>query len=101
MYVGNGLMINSPRSGDLVTIEDVFRTSYTTARRLISAYTRIQQSSTLLAYTGAWTLGAASTSASGGSYGYADSAGSSVTVTFDGMYLRGSPRRAPATGSPR
>ena len=88
MYVGNGLMINSPRSGDLVCIEDAFRTSYTTARRLISAYTRIQQSSTLLAYTGVWTLGAASTSASGGTYGYADSAGSSVTIKFDGVYLR-------------
>ena len=88
MYVGNGLMINSPRSGDLVTIEDAYRTSYNTARRMISAYTRIQQTSSLLAYTGAWTLGAATTSASGGTYGYADSAGSSVTVTFDGVYLR-------------
>ena len=85
MYVGNGLMINAPRSGDLVTIEDVFRTNYVTARRLISPYTRIQQTSSLLAYTGAWTLGASSTSASGGSYGYADSAGASVTVTFDGI----------------
>ena len=37
MYVGNGLMINSPRSGDLVTIEDVYRSGYATARRFISA----------------------------------------------------------------
>ena len=35
MYVGNGLMINAPRSGDLVTIEDVFRSGYATARRFI------------------------------------------------------------------
>ena len=35
MYVGGGLMINAPRSGDLVTIEDVFRSGYATARRLI------------------------------------------------------------------
>lgn len=88
IYVGNGLMINSPRSGDLVCIEDAYRTSYTTARRLISPYTRIQQTSPLLAYTGAWTLDGTSTSASGGSYGYADSDGASVTVTFNGTYLR-------------
>jgi cell wall-associated NlpC family hydrolase len=88
MYVGNGLMINSPRSGDLVTIEDVFRTNYRTARRLVSPYTRIQQTSSLLAYTGAWTLAETSTSASGGSYGYANSGGSSVTVKFNGTYLR-------------
>jgi cell wall-associated NlpC family hydrolase len=88
MYVGNGLMINSPRSGDLVTIEDAYRSSYTTARRLISPYTRIEQTSSLLAYTGAWTLNESSSSASGGSYGYADSAGSSVTVAFNGTYLQ-------------
>ena len=56
MYVGNGLMINSPRSGDLVTIEDAYRTNYATARRLISPYTPgSQQTSSLLAYTGTWT----------------------------------------------
>ena len=87
MYVGNGLMINSPRSGDLVTIEDVYRSDYATARRLISPYTRVEQTSTLLAYTGAWSTGSTS-SASGGSYRYSDSAGFSVTVTFNGVYLQ-------------
>jgi cell wall-associated NlpC family hydrolase len=88
MYVGNGLMINSPRSGDLVTIEDAYRTSYVTARRLISPYTRVEQTNSLLAYTGAWTLDQSGSSASGGSYGFADSSGSSVTVKFNGTYLR-------------
>ncbi len=101
MYVGNGLMINSPRSGDLVTIEDVFRTNYVTARRLISPYTRIQQTSSLLAYTGAWTLGESSSSASGGSYGYADSTGSSVTVTFNGVYLQWISKKSSAYGIAR
>ncbi len=98
MYVGNGLMINSPRSGDLVCIEDAFRSSYTTARRLISPYTRIEQTSSLLAYTGAWSLDGNSTSASGGSYGYADSAGSTVTVTFNGTYLRWISKKSTAYG---
>ena len=88
MYVGNGLMINSPRSGDLVTIEDVYRTSYVRARRLISQYTTVEDTSTLLAYSGAWSKGSTS-SASGGSYSYSDDAnGASVTVTFDGIYLQ-------------
>ena len=87
MYVGNGLMINSPRSGDLVTIEDVFRSSYKTARRLISPYTRVEQTNSLLAYTGTWSTTTIS-SASGGSFKYANSSGSSVTVTFNGIYLQ-------------
>ena len=82
IYVGNGLMINSPRSGDLVTVEDVFRSNYATARRLISPYTRVQQDSTLLAYTGTWSKSTV-TSASGGSFKYANSA-ASVTMTFNG-----------------
>ncbi len=88
MYVGNGLMINSPRSGDLVTIEDVYRTSYVRARRLISQYTTVEDTSTLLAYSGTWSK-ISTSSASGGGYSYSDDAnGASVTVTFDGIYLQ-------------
>ena len=79
-------MINAPQSGDLVTIEDVYRTSYTTARRLIApAYTKVEDTSTSLAYSGTW--GSTPTSsASGGSYSYSDDAsGASVSVTFDGI----------------
>jgi cell wall-associated NlpC family hydrolase len=101
IYVGNGLMINSPRSGDLVCIEDVFRTNYVSARRLISPYTRIQQTSSLLGFAGSWTLAETSTSASGGSYAYADSSGSSVTVSFNGTYLQWISKTSPSYGVAR
>lgn len=92
MYVGGGMMINAPRSGDLVCIEDAFRTSYVTARRVLSGgttapdYTRCEQTDTHLAYSGAWSKSSTS-SASGGSFAYADAAGSSVTISFSGTYL--------------
>ena len=97
MYVGGGLMINAPRSGDLVCIEDVYRTAYVTARRMISPYSRVQQTSSLLAYTGAWSTTSTS-SASGGSFGYANTAGSSVTVTFNGIYLQWVTKKSPVYG---
>ncbi len=86
MYVGGGMMINAPRSGDLVCIEDAFRTSYVTARRMITPYTRYEQTDSRLAYTGAWSKSNTS-SASGGNFAYADTAGSSVTISFNGTYL--------------
>ncbi len=101
MYVGNGLMINAPRSGDLVCIEDVFRSNYVTARRLISPYARIQQTSSLLGYAGPWALAASSSSASGGSYGYVDSPGASVTVKFNGTYLKWISKKSTAYGLAR
>jgi len=98
IYVGGGLMINSPRSGDLVTIEDVYRTSYTTARRLIApAYAKVEDTSTLLAYSGTWGTTPTS-SASGGSYAYSDANGASVTVTFDGIYLQWLAKKSTAFG---
>jgi hypothetical protein len=97
IYVGNGLMIDSPRSGDLVTIEDVFRTNYATARRLFSPYTRVQQDSSLLAYTGSWTKSTVS-SASGGSFNYANSAGSSVTLAFNGTSAVWLAKKSPVYG---
>ena len=54
---------------------------------MISPYTRVEQTSSLLAYTGSWSTTTTS-SASGGSFRYANSAGSSVTVTFNGTYLQ-------------
>jgi SpoIID/LytB domain protein len=47
---------------------------------------RYEQNDTNLAYTGTWTVQSA-TSASGGSFRYADTSGSSCTVSFDGTYL--------------
>jgi putative cell wall-binding protein len=93
MYVGGGMMINAPRSGDLVVIEDAFRSSYVTARRMVlspssppPSYTRFEQSDSRLAYTGTWTT-STTTSASGSSFLFANSAGGSVTISFTGTYL--------------
>jgi putative cell wall-binding protein len=97
MYVGGGMMINAPRSGDLVCIEDAFRTSYVKARRLLSPYTRYEQTDSRLAYTGAWSTSSVS-SASGGSFRFADSAGSSVTVKFTGTYLAWIAKKSPVYG---
>jgi hypothetical protein len=97
VYVGGGLMINAPRSGDLVIIEDAFRSSYVTARRLISAHTRYEQTDANLAYSGTWSTGS-STSYSGGSFKYANSAGSAVTVTFTGTSLVWVAKKSPVYG---
>jgi cell wall-associated NlpC family hydrolase/putative cell wall-binding protein len=97
MYVGGGLMIDSPRSGDLVCIEDVYRTSYVKARRMLSPYTRVQQDNTSLAYAGAWSTSKTS-SASGGSFGYADESGASVTLTFSGIYAQWVAKKSPVYG---
>jgi len=93
MYVGGGMMINAPRSGDLVVIEDVFRSSYVTARRMLlspvsppPSYTRYEQGDSRLAYTGTWNT-STTTSASGGSFLYTNSAGGAVTISFTGTYL--------------
>ncbi len=97
VYVGGGLMINAPRSGDLVCIEDVYRTAYVKAKRMISPYTRVQQDSSLLAYTGAWSQ-TTTTSASGNSFRYADTSGSSVTMTFNGVYAQWLTKKSPVYG---
>jgi hypothetical protein len=97
MYVGGGMMINAPRSGDLVCIEDVFRTSYVKARRLVSPYTRYEQTDSRLAYAGTWSTSSVS-SASGGSFRYADTSGSSVTVSFNGTYLGWIAKKSPVYG---
>jgi cell wall-associated NlpC family hydrolase len=97
MYVGGGLMINAPRNGDLVCIEDVFRESYVRARRMLSPYTRYQQTDSRVRYAGKWSTGN-STSASGGSYGYANTSGSSLTVAFDGTQLNWVTKKSPSYG---
>ena len=85
IYVGGGLMINAPRSGDLVTIENVFRSSYVGARRLVTPYNRHQSNSALLSTIGLWNTSIAST-ASGGSFRWSNSPGL-MTVKFNGTYL--------------
>jgi len=97
IYVGGGLMINAPRSGDLVTIEDAFRSSYNCARRLISPYFRYEENDANLAYSGTWSSGSSS-SYSGGSFRYTKSAGASVTVTFSGTSLCWITKKSPVYG---
>jgi cell wall-associated NlpC family hydrolase len=101
IYVGNGLMINSPRSGDLVCIEDVYRTNLVSAKRLISPFTGLEQNSTLLGYAGTWTQGEPSPSASGGNFSYSNANGGSVTVNFTGIYLQLLTKVSPSYGLAR
>ncbi len=59
--------------------------------------TRHEQNSALLTYAGGWTA-SSSSSASGGSFRFADSAGSAVTVTFTGSYLAWIAKKSPVYG---
>ena len=99
MYVGGGMMINAPRSGDLVCIEDVFRTSYVTARRMVGSVTpapppppptptsiRYEQTDSHIAYGGTWVT-FSGTGPSAGAYKRTCAAGSSATIAFKGTYL--------------
>ena len=97
MYVGGGLMINAPRQGDLVTIEDAFRPEFVKARRLLSPYTRYQQSDSRLLYSGFWTT-ASTSSASRGSFRYSLASGASVTVAFRGTSLIWLAKKSPSYG---
>ena len=99
MYVGGGMMINAPRNGDLVCIEDAYRSGYVTARRMISPY-RYEQADSHLVYKGTWSTSTAG-SASGSSFKYADTATASVTVSFKGTYLAWIAKRSPVYGLAR
>jgi cell wall-associated NlpC family hydrolase/putative cell wall-binding protein len=97
LYVGGGLMINAPRQGDLVTIEDAFRPEFVKARRLMSPYTRYEQNDSRLLYSGSWTA-ASTSSASGGSFRYSLASGASVTVSFKGTSLIWLAKKSPSYG---
>ncbi len=96
IYVGGGLMINAPRSGDLVTIENVYRSSYNTARRILSPYTRYQDNDYRVTALGYWSRSAAS-QASGGSFSWLNSSGL-ATIKFNGSYLGWVGKKAPQYG---
>ncbi len=100
MYVGGGMMINSPGIGDLVCIEDAYRSSYVTARRMIPLRSRYEQSDPHLVYKGSWSTPTVG-SASGGSFQYANTAGASVTASFNGTYLAWIAKRSPVYGLAR
>jgi serine/threonine protein kinase len=63
----------------------------------ITAPTRSEQTDSRLVYVGTWTT-AADGSASGGSFSFANSTGTSVTVAFEGTYLAWIAKRSPAYG---
>jgi N-acetylmuramoyl-L-alanine amidase len=96
IYVGGGLMINSPRSGDLVTIENAFRSSYAGARRILSPYTRYQDNNALLTTVGTWGKSVTSL-ASGGSFRWLNSSGF-MSVKFNGTYLGWIGKKGPQYG---
>jgi hypothetical protein len=98
IYVGGGMMINAPRSGDLVTIEDAYRASYSTARRIVTPYTRYQQSDASLVYTGTWSTNAAAWAASAGSFNYANASGATVTAKFIGTSFVWLNKKSPVYG---
>jgi hypothetical protein len=100
IYVGGGMMINAPKSGDLVTITNAFRTGYVTARRLIpysSPYSHYEQTDSRLTYNGTWTTVSTSL-ASNASFAYANSPGSSVIVKFTGTSLNWIAKKSPVYG---
>jgi cell wall-associated NlpC family hydrolase/N-acetylmuramoyl-L-alanine amidase/putative cell wall-binding protein len=96
IYVGGGLMINAPRSGDLVTLENVNRSSFATARRIYTPYTRYQDNNALLTTVGSWGT-SGTTTASGGSFRWLNSGGL-MTVKFNGNYLAWIARTGPQYG---
>jgi N-acetylmuramoyl-L-alanine amidase len=104
IYVGGGLMINAPRSGDLVTIEDAFRTSFAGAKRLIAvsppAPVRYEQTDSRLTYVGAWTASRA-WAASGFNFHFSNSGGGSVVVSFNGTSLAWSAKKSSVYGIAR
>ncbi len=95
---GSTYYINDPGYGDRTTLNarygapssaiHSYRIYHGThkAAAAPSPYTRYEQGDSRLAYTGAWTV-SSSSSASGGSFRYANAAGALVTVAFNGTYL--------------
>ena len=86
IYVGGGLMINAPRSGDLVTIENVYRSSYQhCAADHLAVHALPGQRLISVTTLGSWGTSTTGT-ASGGSFGWLNSSGL-ATVKFNGTYL--------------
>jgi len=63
----------------------------------LTAVVRYEQADSRLTYSGPWTT-ASTVSASGGSFAFADSSGSSVTIRFTGTHLSWIAKRSPLYG---
>ena len=76
---------------------DAFDIAGTVTQAPAAAPIRFEQNDGHFAYTGTWTTSSTS-SASGGNFRFANSAGSSVTVTFIGSYLSWIAKKSPVYG---
>ena len=75
----------------------VATTTSTTTTSTTVAPSRYEQTEARLVYTGAWNT-TTDGSASGSSFGFANSTGASVSVTFEGTYLAWIAKKAPVYG---
>ena len=106
---GSTYYLNDPAYGDRTTLNSRYGTPSAAIKGFRvyrgthaaspppSPYTRIEQGSSLLAYTGSWTV-SSSPSASGSSFRFVNTAGASVTATFKGTYLAWIAKRSPVYG---
>jgi hypothetical protein len=79
---------------------DAFEIAGTLTQAPAAAAIRYEQGDSRLDYAGAWTVASAS-SASGSSFRFADSAASSVTITFVGSHLSWVAKKSPVYGKAR
>ena len=95
IYVGDGNMIDAPHTGSYVRLESMSWSDLSGACRMLpsdpeesaaAAALPHEQTDSFLTYAGAWTT-TSTASASGGSFAFANSAGTSVTIHFTGTGL--------------
>ncbi len=97
---GSTYYLNDPAYGDRTTLNSRYGAPSTAIkgfRVYRDTHHAYQQGNSLLAYTGTWTV-SSSSSASGGSFRYANAAGASVTATFKGTYLAWIAKKSPVYG---
>ena len=85
-----------PRGGSSTTLATTSSTA-TSGAAAASQSKRYQQADTRLKYAGTWKTTSAA-AASGGSFAFTDSAGSSVTIRFTGTHLSWIAKTSPAYG---
>ena len=85
-----------PRGGSSTTLATTSSTA-TSGAAAASQSKRYQQADTRLKYAGTWKTTSAA-AASGGSFAFADSAGSSVTIRFTGTHLAWIAKKSPLYG---
>jgi hypothetical protein len=105
IYVGDGNMIDAPHTGSYVRIESIGWPDYSGACRVLSsgllpdesANARHEQTDAALIYSGPWNT-TSTASASGGSFAFANSPGTAVTIHFAGTELVWIAKKSPVYG---